>query len=43
MGGLTFSKVTAGSGAFNLGLACNGIVYAWGDNDAKAMWARYYR
>jgi alpha-tubulin suppressor-like RCC1 family protein len=31
-GSLTFSQVTAGSGAFNLGLACNGIVYAWGDN-----------
>ncbi len=29
---LTFSQVTAGSGAFNLALACNSIVYAWGEN-----------
>lgn len=31
-GNLTFSQVTAGSGAFNLALACNTIVYAWGEN-----------
>lgn len=30
--GLTFSQVTAGSGAFNLALSCKGIVYAWGEN-----------
>ncbi|MCQ2218801.1 MAG: T9SS type B sorting domain-containing protein [Paludibacteraceae bacterium] len=29
---LTFSQVTAGSGAFNLALACNSVVYAWGEN-----------
>ena len=29
---LTFSMVTAGSGAFNLALSCYKIVYAWGDN-----------
>lgn len=31
-GNLTFSQVTAGSGAFNLALACNSVVYAWGEN-----------
>ena len=31
-GSLTFSQVTAGSGAFNLALSCHNIVYAWGDN-----------
>ena len=31
-GNLTFSQVTAGSGAFNLALSCTGIVYAWGEN-----------
>nr|MCR5498695.1 hypothetical protein [Paludibacteraceae bacterium] len=31
-GNLTFNMVTSGSGAFNLALACNGIVYAWGEN-----------
>lgn len=30
--GLTFNQVTAGSGAFNVALACNGLVYAWGEN-----------
>ncbi len=32
VGGLTFHQVTAGSGAFSLALACNTIVYAWGEN-----------
>ena len=30
--GLSFHQVTAGSGAFSLALACNTIVYAWGEN-----------
>lgn len=34
-GNLTFSQVTAGSGAFNLALACNSIVYAWGQNNTN--------
>lgn len=33
---LTFNMVTAGSGAFNLALSCNKIVYGWGDNQTKA-------
>ena len=33
--GLAFSQVTAGSGAHNVALACNGIVYCWGANDAE--------
>ncbi len=35
-GNLTFSQVTAGSGAFNLALACNSVVYAWGENSQGA-------
>jgi gliding motility-associated-like protein len=31
--GLTFSQVTAGSGAHNLALSCYSVVYAWGDNE----------
>ncbi|MFA6883639.1 MAG: hypothetical protein WCQ55_00810, partial [Paludibacteraceae bacterium] len=30
--GLTFSQVTAGSGATNIALACTKVVYAWGEN-----------
>lgn len=33
---LTFSQVTAGSGAFNLALSCHKVVYAWGDNNSGA-------
>ncbi len=33
---LTFSQVTAGSGAFNLALSCHKVVYAWGDNQSGA-------
>ena len=35
-GSLTFSQVTAGSGAFNLALSCHSVVYAWGDNQTDA-------
>lgn len=30
--GLSFEQVTAGSGAHNVALACNGLVYCWGAN-----------
>jgi len=33
---LTFSQVTAGSGAFHLALSCHKLVYAWGDNSSFA-------
>lgn len=33
--GITFSMVTAGSGAANIALSCKSIVYAWGDNQNK--------
>lgn len=33
--GITFSMVTAGSGAANTALSCKSIVYAWGDNSNK--------
>lgn len=33
--GLSFSQVTAGSGAHNVALACNGLVYCWGANGSE--------
>ncbi|HPH15825.1 MAG TPA: hypothetical protein PK029_01545, partial [Bacteroidales bacterium] len=35
--GVTFKQVDAGSGAFNIALACNNVVYMWGANESKQL------